>query len=57
MAQAWLAGLKDADTPAGTPEKLTLILPLNPFSGLALMVLTPVFHGATVRLAGDAESV
>ena len=57
MAQAWLAGLKDADTPAGTPEKLTLILPLNPFSGVAVMVLTPVAPGATVSVAGDAASV
>jgi hypothetical protein len=57
MDQAAGDEVNDGVTPAGTPERLRLILPLNPFSGLALMVLMPVFPGVTVRLAGEAESV
>ena len=55
--QAPLAGVKDGVTPAGTPERATLMLPLNPFNGVAVSVLTPVPPGATVRVAGDIASV
>jgi hypothetical protein len=57
MDQAALAGVKDGVTPAGIPERLRLTFPLNPFNGVAAMVLTPVPPGATVRVAGVAEIV
>jgi hypothetical protein len=57
MDHAAFAGVNDGVTPAGTPERLRLILPLNPFIGVAAMVLTPVPPGATVRVAGVAEIV
>lgn len=37
-----LVGLKDAVTPAGKPAADRLTLPLNPLSGLTVMVLVPL---------------
>jgi hypothetical protein len=37
-----LPGLKDAVTPLGRPEADKLTLPLNPFTGLTVMVLPPL---------------
>jgi hypothetical protein len=51
-----LPGLKDAVTPLGRPEADKLTLPLNPFTGLTVMVLLPLPPCVTVTLVGDAES-
>lgn len=42
-----LAGLKDAVTPAGSPEIARLTVPLKPCCGLTVMVLVPLAPGAT----------
>lgn len=51
-----LAGLKEAVTPLGRPEADKLTLPLNPFTGLTVMVLVPLPPWVTETLVGDAES-
>jgi hypothetical protein len=49
-------GLKTAVTPLGNPEAESDTLPLNPFSGVIVIVLVPWFPCATVKLLGMAES-
>jgi len=41
-AEDWLNGANDAVTPAGKPDADRLTLPVNPFSGLTVMVLVPL---------------
>jgi hypothetical protein len=57
LAAIVLAGLKDAVTPLGSPAAARLTLPLKPFCGPTVSVLTPLFPWAILRLLGDAESV
>ena len=49
--------LNDAVTPLGRPEADKLTLPLNPLSGVILIVLAPLVPCVIVKLVGDAESV
>ena len=49
-------GLNAAVTPLGRPEAESDTLPLNPFSGVIVIVLVPWFPCATVKLLGMAES-
>jgi hypothetical protein len=51
-----LAGLKVAVTPAGRPEAVRLTLPVNPFSGLTVIVLVALPPWVTETLLGDADS-
>ncbi len=51
-----LAGLNVAVTPAGRPEADRLTLPVNPFSGVTVMVLVPLPPWVTATLPGEAES-
>lgn len=50
-------GLNAAVTPAGRPEALNVTVPVNPLSGLTLMVLVPLEPCGTETLVGAAESV
>lgn len=50
-----LLGLNEALTPFERPEADRLTLPLNPFSGLTVMVLVPLPPRRMLRLLGDAE--
>ena len=49
-------GLNDAVTPPGRPEAERLTLPLNPFSGLTVIVVVPFAPCTTFMLLADAES-
>jgi hypothetical protein len=49
-------GLKLAVTPAGSPAMERLTLPLNPFTGVTVMVLLPLADLLMLRLVGEAES-
>jgi hypothetical protein len=49
--------LNAAVTPLGRPDTVKFTMPLNPFSGLIVMVVEPVAPWAMVKLVGDAESV
>jgi hypothetical protein len=49
--------LKDAVTPVGRPDAARVTVPVKPFCGVIAMVLAPVAPSATLRLAGEAESV
>jgi hypothetical protein len=51
-----LPGLKDAVTPLGRPDAERPTLPLNPFTGLTVMVLVPLPPWVTETLVGEAES-
>ena len=51
-----VAGLKDAVTPDGNPEAAKLTVPLNPFSGLTVMVLVPLDPAPIVSEPEDAVS-
>ena len=57
LVPAVLLGLNDAVTPLGRPDTDKLTLLLNPFSGVTVMVLAPLFPWVIVKLLGDAESV
>jgi len=46
-----------AVTPVGNPDAAKVTLPVNPPWSATVMVLVPVLPAATVRFAGDAESV
>jgi membrane-associated protease RseP (regulator of RpoE activity) len=50
-----LVGLNAAVTPLGNPVDDKLTLPLNPFTGLTVMVLAPLVPCTIVKLPGDAE--
>jgi hypothetical protein len=50
-----LIGLNDAVTPLGRPVADKLTLPLNPFSGVTVMLLVPVVPCDIVKLLGDTE--
>jgi hypothetical protein len=50
-------GLNDAVTPLGRPDADKLTLPLKPFCGATVMVLTPLAPCVMLRLLGDAERV
>jgi hypothetical protein len=52
-----LLGLNAAVTPLGKPVAERLTLPLNPFSGVTVMVLVPLALCAMFRLPGEADSV
>jgi len=52
-----LLGLNDAVTPLGRPDADKLTLPLKPFCGVTVMVLTPLAPCVMLRLLGDAERV
>jgi len=52
-----LAGLNDAVTPPGRPEAEKLTAPLNPLSGVTVMVLSTCAPGVTPSPAGAAERV
>lgn len=49
-------GLKAAVTPLGNPEAESDTLPLNPFSGVIMIVLDPWLPCVTVKLFGLADS-
>ena len=57
LVELVLLGLNVAVTSLGRPAAERLTLPLNPFSGLMLMVLVLFVPCATMRLLGEAESV
>jgi hypothetical protein len=48
---------KLALTPLGKPDTLKFTLPVNPFSGLIVMVAEPAAPWGKVKLVGDAERV
>ena len=48
--------LNDAVTPLGKPDADKLTLPLNPLTGVTLIVLAPLVPCVVVKLLGDAES-
>jgi hypothetical protein len=50
-------GLNAAVTPVGSPLTKKVTVPVNPFSGVTVMVLGALPPGARVTLAGDAASV
>src|SRR3984957_4727210 len=50
-----LGELNDAVTPFGRPDAARLTLPLKPFWGPTVRVLTPLFPCTRLRLLGDAE--
>jgi hypothetical protein len=50
-----LAGLKDAVTPAGSPDADKLTLPVKPFSGATEMVLPPLAPCTSDKVFGEAE--
>jgi len=49
--------LNEAATPLGSPDADKLTLPLNPFSGVMVIVLVPLVPCMMLRLLGDAERV
>ena len=51
-----LPGLNDAVTPLGSPEADKLTLPVNPFTGLTVIVLVPLPPWVTDTLVGEADS-
>ena len=52
-----LVGMKDAVTPFGRPEADKLTLPVNPFSGITVIVLEPFDPCRMFMLLGDADSL
>ena len=46
--------LKDAVTPVGRPDAVYATVPLNPFVGVAVMVLVPLVPCVSARLVGEA---
>jgi hypothetical protein len=48
---------KDAVTPAGKPEMLHVMLPVNPFRSVAVMVSVPLELGARVSAAAEGATV
>lgn len=52
-----VAGLKEAVTPAGSPDAARATLPAKPFCRLMVMVPAPDPPGARLKLAGNADSV
>ncbi len=52
-----LPGLNDAVTPLGRPDADKVTLPLKPFCGVTVIVLTPLAPCVIVKLLGDAERV
>ena len=51
-------GLKAAVTPVGRPDAARATLPLNPFTGVTVMVLVPPVSPSVIdRVAGAVESV
>jgi hypothetical protein len=50
-------GSKAAVTPLGNPEAESDTLPLNPFSGVIVIVLVPWLPCSTLKLFGLADSV
>jgi hypothetical protein len=50
-----LLGLKDAVTPAGSPEADKLTLPVKPLTGVTEMVLVPLAPCTMDRVFGEAE--
>jgi hypothetical protein len=48
-------GLNDAVTPLGSPDADKLTLPLKPFCGVTVIVLTPPAPCVMLKLLGDAE--
>ena len=57
LAPVVLAGLNDAVTPFGRPDTVKLTVPLKPFCGPTVRVLTPLLPGEMESANGDAESV
>ncbi len=55
LVLAVLLGLNDAVTPLGSPDADKLTLPLKPFCGVTVMVLTPPAPCVMLKLLGDAE--
>ena len=51
------AGLNAAVTPLGRPDAAKVTLPVNPFTGVTVMVLVPFEPWTTDRLVGFAERV
>ena len=44
-------------TPLGSPEALSVTLPVNPFAGLMVMVVEPNDPCRTVKVVGATDSV
>ena len=57
LVLAVLLGLNDAITPLGRPDADKLTLPVKPFCGVTVMVLTPLAPCTIDKLFGDAERV
>jgi hypothetical protein len=47
--------LNDAVTPVGRPEAVSATVPVNPFSGLTVMVLVPLVPSLMATILGEAE--
>ena len=56
LVPALLIGLNDAVTPPGRPVADKPTLPVNPFCGVTVIVLVPLFPCTTVTLAGDTDT-
>ena len=50
-------GLKDAVTPLGKPDAEKVTLPLNPSSGLMVMVVVTWLPCVTLTVVGEADKV
>jgi hypothetical protein len=50
-------GLNAAVTPVGKPDTESVTLPLNPFTGVMVMVLVTLPPGATSRLFGEGKTM
>jgi hypothetical protein len=49
--------LNDAVTPVGSPEAVKATVPVNPFAGVTVMVLTPLVPWLIARTLGEAARV
>jgi hypothetical protein len=50
-------GLNAAVTPFGKPDAESVTLPLNPFTGMIVIVLVPLLPGATSIVFGDGNTM
>lgn len=55
LPAATVTGLKDAVTPVGKPDATSFTLPLNPFCGVMVIVLVPLFPCVMVTVLGEGE--
>ena len=50
-------GLNAAVTPVGNPDAESVTLPLNPFTGVMVIVLVPLLPGATNMVFGEGKTM